>query len=114
MLIKNLIDFSVAINVKQFRNIFEEKYYAPLRILYPFIKYFVNHCSGVDSTYFDSSFNSFPASTCFNLFELFILLKLNSLLSKVLFTNLTISFFLAKSICFNLAEKLAAVNLLNY
>ena len=66
------------------------------------------------SNFSDSLFNSFSASICFALFELIILLKLNSLLSKsILFTKLAISVLLAKFPCFNLASKLSIVNLLN-
>ena len=60
--------------------------------MYPFIKYFVNPFVDIASTFFDSSFNSFSASTCFDLFELTLLLKLNSLLPKSVFlTKLAIS-----------------------
>ena len=46
----------------------------------------------IPSTFFDSSFNSFSTSKCFVLFELVLLLKFNSLLSKsVLFTKLATS-----------------------
>ena len=58
--------------------------------------------------------NSFSTSTCFVLFELILLLKLNSLLLKsVLFTKLAISLLLDKFACFNFAGKFSAVNLLN-
>ena len=51
---------------------------------------------------------------CFVLFELILLLKFGSLLSKsVLFTKLTILLLLAKFACFNLAVIFSNVNLLN-
>ena len=109
MLVKNLKYFLYEKNIPQ------EKYLTPLRIfINQFIKYFVNHFVNIASTFFDSSFNSFSTGTCFVLFELIILLKLNSLLSKsALFTKLAISLLLAKFACFNLAAKFSAVNLLN-
>ena len=100
--------------LNHFVNVPREKYLAPLRILYPFIKPFVNPFVDIASTFFYSTFNSFSTSTCFVLFELILLLKHNSLLSKsVLFTKLAISFLLAKFACFNLAAKFSSVNLLN-
>ena len=62
----------------------EEKYFAPLRILYLFIKSPVNPFVDINSTFFDSSFNSFLASACFVLFEvpfLFIFLVYHQNLS---------------------------------
>ena len=50
-------------------------------------------------------FNSFSTSTCFSLFVLIFLLRLNSLVSK--------SVFFTKSAYANLAAKLLAVKLLN-
>ena len=85
-LVKNLLYEKC---IKWFCNTPEEKCLATLRILYSFIKSFVHLFVGIPSTYFDSSFNSFSTSTCFVLFELILLLKLNSLLSKsALFTKL--------------------------
>ena len=90
------------------------KIFAPLAILYPFIKSVVNPFDGIASNFFDISFNSFWTNACFVLFELFLLLKLNSLLSKsVLFTKLAISFLLAELGYFNLAVKWYAVNFLH-
>ena len=78
-LVKNLLYEKY---MKWFCNAPEEKFLATLRILYSFIKSFVHPFVGIPSTYFDSSFNSFSTSTCFISFELILLLKLNSLLSK--------------------------------
>ena len=79
------------------------------------MKSFINPFIDIASTFFDSSFNSFSTSTSFVLFELILLSKLNSLLTKsALFTKLVISVLLAKFACFNLAAKFSAVNLLNY
>ena len=46
--------FIADINTKQFENILEEKYFAPLRILKLFIKSFVNPFVDVAFTFFDS------------------------------------------------------------
>ena len=51
--------FLADINTKQFGNIPEEKYFAPLRILNLFIKYFVNPFVDIALTFSDNSFNSF-------------------------------------------------------
>ena len=96
--------------IKWFCNVPGEKYLASLRSLYSFIKYFV--CIAL--TLFDSSFNSFSTSSCFVLFQIILLLKVNSLLSKsILLTKLAIQLLLAKFACFNLAAKFSDVNLLN-
>ena len=50
-LVKNLKYFLDVENIKQLCNIPEEKYFAPLRILYPFIKSFVNAFVGSVSIY---------------------------------------------------------------
>ena len=93
---------------------FLKKISCPIRILYLFIKSFVNLFVDIASNFFDSSITPFLASTCFVLFEFILLLKLNSLLPKsVLFTKLAISFLPAKFACFDLAVKLSAVNLLD-
>ena len=64
---------------------------------------------------FFRSFNSFSTTTCFVLFELILLLKPNSLLSRlVFFTKSTISLLLAKFGCFSLAAKSSDVNLLDF
>ena len=57
-------------NTKHFWNILEEKYFAPLRILYPFIKSLVSPFVDIASTFFDSLFNSSSTSTCFVLLKL--------------------------------------------
>ena len=102
------------IGTKWFCNIPEEKYFAPLRILYPFIKFFVNAFVDFTWTFFDSSSNSFSTSICFVLFVVTFLSKFFSLLSKsVFFTKSTISALVAKFACFNLAVEFSAVNLLN-
>ena len=81
--------------VKNLKIFLYEKYIVPLRTLYPFIKSFLNPFVDIASTVSDSSFNSFSISAGFVLFELILLLKLNSLLSKsVFFTKLAISFLL--------------------
>ena len=114
VLAKNAKYFLYEKYIKLFCNVPEEKYLAPLRTLYPSIKSFVNPFVGIASTFFDSSFNSFSTSTYFILFELLLLLKLISLLSKsVLFTKLPISLLLAEFACFNLAAKFSADNLVN-
>ena len=108
--------FIAGINTKQFENILEEKYFAPLRILKLFINFFVNPFVDVAFTFFDSWFNSFSISTCFALFEVpfwFIFFSLSSksvLLTKLaifLLMKLVISFLIAKFDCTNLAEKTA-------
>ena len=69
----------------------------------------------IASTFFFRSFNSFSTATCFVLFELILLLKPNSLLSRlVFFTKSTISLLFAKFGCFSLAAKCSAVNLLDF
>ena len=81
--------------------IFLKKNFASLKIIYLFIKSFVNPFDDIALTFFDSSFNSF-------------LFKFYSLLSKsVFFTKLAISRLLAKFACFTLAIKFSDVNLLN-
>ena len=101
--------------LNKFCNIPEQKYFAPLGILYLFIKSLVIPFVDIASTFFDSLFNSFCTSTCFVLFEVTFLLKLFSLSSKfVLFTKLPISLLLAKFAHANLAAKFSDVNLLNY
>ena len=95
--------FLAAINTKLFWNSLEEKYFVPLRILYPFIK-----------TFFESSFNLFSITTCVVLFKVICLFKFVSLSSKsVFFMKLAISLLLAKFTCTNLAANLSDVNLLN-
>ena len=47
----------------------EEKYFAPSRILYLFIKYFVNPFVDISLTFSDSSFSLFSTNRCFDLFE---------------------------------------------
>ena len=107
MLVKSLKYFLDEKCIKSSCNVPEEKYIALLRILYPFIKFFVNFFVDIASTFFDSSFNLFSTSTYFVLFELILLLELNSLLSKsVSFTKLAISILLAKFSFFNLAADL--------
>ena len=93
---------------------FLRKNIAPLRILDPFIKYFLNSFVNIALPLSDSSFNWFSTSTCFVLFGLIYLLKPDSLLSKsVLFAKLVISILLAKFACFNLAANFSDVKLLN-
>ena len=50
--------FLAGINTKLFWNIPEEKYFAPLKILYPFIRSFVKPFVDIALTFSDSS-NSF-------------------------------------------------------
>ena len=87
VLVKYLIYFMVGTNTEYFRNIPEEKFFSPLRILKLSIKSFVNPFADTALNFLDSSFNSVsPYVTSF------------SLLSKfVFFTKLAISFWLAKS-----------------
>ena len=47
----------------------------PFRILFLFIKSFVNPFIDIASTVFNSSFNLFQTSTCFVLFDVTFLLK---------------------------------------
>ena len=75
MLVKNLKYFFYEKYIKWFCNVPEEKYLAPLRILYSFVKAFVNPFVDIASTIFDSSFNLFPTGTCFVLFELILFIK---------------------------------------
>ena len=63
----------------------EEKYFAPLRILFLFIKSAVNPFVGITSTIFHGSFNSFSTSTCFVLFKVTFLFNFFSLSSKSVF-----------------------------
>ena len=76
---KNLKYFLYEKYIKWFYNFPKEKCLVPLRILYPFIKSFVSpfvdNSFMLITTLFDSSFNSFPTSTCFVLFELIVLFK---------------------------------------
>ena len=59
VLVKNLKHFLYEKYIKLFCNVSEKKYFAPLRILYPFVKSFVNPFVDIASNFFDSSFNSF-------------------------------------------------------
>ena len=104
---KNLKCFLYGKYIKLFCNVPEEKYLAPLRISYPFIKSSVNPFVDISSTFFDSSFST---STCLVLFELILLLKFNSLSKSVLCMKLAVSFLLAKFACFNLVANFSAVN----
>ena len=114
VLVTSLKYFSYEKYVKWLCNVPKEKYLAPLRILYPFIKSFVNLFVDITSTFFDSSFNSYSTSVCFVLFELILLLKLNSVLSKsVLFAKLAIPFLLAKFAYSSLAVNFSDYSLLN-
>ena len=114
VLVTSLKYFSYEKYVKRLCNVPKEKYIAPLRILYLFIKSFVNLFVDIASTFFDSSFNSYSTSVCFVLFELMLLLKLNSVLSKsALFTKLAIPFLLAKIAYSSLAVKFSDHSLLN-
>ena len=56
---KYLMYFLAGINAKQFWNIPEYSYFAPLRTLNLFIKSFVNIFLDISLISFDSSFNSF-------------------------------------------------------
>ena len=98
---------------KQYWNIPEEKYFAPLRILNLFIKSFANLFVDLALTFFDISFNIFSSSTCFVLFEVTFLYIFFSLASKSFFMKLAISFLPNKSACANLVEKCSDVNLSN-
>ena len=80
--LKYLMYFLSGINTKQFWNSPEEKYFVSLRILYSFVKSFVNSFVDIALTFFDSSFNSFSTSTCFVLFEVTFLFKFFTFPSK--------------------------------
>ena len=60
--------------LNNFGNTPEEKYFAPLRRLYPFIKSFVNPFVGISSTFSDSSYSTFSTNICFVSFEVTLLL----------------------------------------
>ena len=83
VLVKNQKHFLYEKYIKRFCNVPKEIYLTPLRILYPFIKSFANPFVDIVSTLFDSSFNLFSTSTCFILFELILLLKLNKFIIKI-------------------------------
>ena len=85
----------MGINTKQFWNIPEEKYFAPLRILNLSIKSFVNPSVDIALTFFDSSFNLF-------------------LFKSVLSSTFAISLLLATFSSSNLAVIFSPVNLLNF
>ena len=88
--------------------------FASLRILYLFIKSFVNPFVDISLTYSDSSSNLFSTSVCFVLFEVTFLFNFFSLLLiYVPFTKSAIPSLVANFACANLAAKLLAVNLLN-
>ena len=100
--------FLAGINTKYFRNIPEEKYFASVRILNLFIKYFANPFVDIALSFCDSFFNTFwfEAIPSFYFFKFII---------KICFfvTKLAMSFLLAKYACANLAVKLSAVKLSN-
>ena len=110
VLVKNLKYFLYEKYIKWFCLVLEEKYLAPLRIWYSFIKYFLNPLADIASTFFGSSFTSFSASTCFVLFQYILLLNPDSLSSKsVIFIKLAVSRLLGKLAYFNLAAKFSDV-----
>ena len=76
--LKYLTFFLAGINTKQFWNIPEEKYFAPLRILNLSIKSFVNPFVDIALTFFDS-FNSF----FFDVTSFILLTKLPKLFTKL-------------------------------
>ena len=78
VLVKNLKHFLYEKCIKLFCNVPKEKYLAPLRTLYPFIKTFVNPFVDIAWTFFNSSFDSNSTSTCFVSFVLILVLKLNN------------------------------------
>ena len=88
--------FSAGLNTKYFCNIPENKRFAPLRIIYLFIKSLVNPFLDIVLTFSYSSYELFSFSS-----------------KSVFFTKLPISFLLAKFACANLAVKFPAVNFLN-
>ena len=102
------------INTKQSCNAPEEKYFAPLKILYLFTKSSADAFVHISLTFFNSLFNSFSASTCFVLFKVFFLLRFFSLSSKpVFFTKSATSALVANFASFNLAANFSFDNLLN-
>ena len=58
VLVKNLKYFLHKKYIKCFCNVLEEKYLVPLKVLYRFIKSFVNPFVDIASTFFDKSFHS--------------------------------------------------------
>ena len=61
------------------------KYFAPLKILHPFIRSFVNPFIDISLTFPDRSFSFFSTSTYLVLFEVTFLLIFTSFLSKSAF-----------------------------
>ena len=59
----------VGINNRKLWNTPREKYFVLLKILYLFVKSFVNTFVDESLILSDNSSNSFPTSTCFVLFE---------------------------------------------
>ena len=98
MLLKNLKHFSTDKNINYFCNIPEEKYFAPLRIVYPFIKSLLILLLILMQPFLIDHLINFQKIFVF--FELILLLKLISLLSRSVFVTISaISFLLAKFTC---------------
>ena len=103
------------INTKQFCNILEKKFFAPLRILYLFIKSCTNPFDDITLTFSHSSSRLFSTSKFFVLFEVNFVFKFFSLSLKSVFffTKSAISSLVANFACANLAAKFSYVELLN-
>ena len=113
VLVKNLKYFLYEKYIKWFYIVSEEKYLALLRVLYPFTKSFVSPFADIAFTFLIA--HLIQTSTYLVLFELFFLLKTNSLLSKsVFFMKLVILLLLATFARFNLKSKIYLVNLLYF
>ena len=113
VLVKNLKYFLYEKYIKWFYIVSEEKYLAPLRVLYPFTKSFVSPFYDITFTFLIA--HLIQTSTYLVLFELFFLLKTNSLLSKSVFLmKLVILLLLATFAQFNLKSKIYIVNLLYF
>ena len=83
MLLKNSVYLLAYINTKKFRNTPEEEYFAHLRILYPFIKSFVNPLADINPTFSDSSSSSIST----NVYVVIFLSIFSSLVLKSLVLN---------------------------
>ena len=90
------------------------KYFVTLRILYPFIKSFLDDFVDISLTSPDRSSRFFSTCKYFALFEVILLFMFIRYLSKYVFSAKSeISSLVANFACFNLASKLSAVDLLN-
>ena len=111
--LKYFMYFLANINTKQIWNYSSRKFFAPLRILYPFVKSLLSPLVGIASTFFDSSYKSFSTSPCFILFKLRFLFIFSSLSSNSIFFYEIRSIIFACQIrlCYS-CRKISDVNLL--